>query len=123
MSNLARNNYVEQREYIQGHVSEPLKKSPKVKTSWLTPGEKFLGFVFTVIFSIGAVAIVGNYATLYGLNKDFQDVNKKITEQTKVNTELSMQISELSEYDRIWAKAKEQGLNLNENNMKAVSGK
>jgi len=34
-----------------------------------------------------------------------------------------MQIGELSAYDRIWEKAKEMGLKLNENNVKAVEGK
>lgn len=124
MSNFARKYQIDQREYIQEQVSQPItKKAPKVKKAWLSPGEKVLGVVFSIVVCMGGITIISNYASIYSLNKDYQDTNKLIVEQTKVNSELSMQVSELSEYDRIWAKAKELGLNLNENNMKAVSGK
>ena len=125
MSNFARKYQIDHREYIQEQVSQPITKTApkKVKKAWLSPGEKVLGVVFSIVICMGGITIISNYASIYSLNKDYQDTNKLIAEQTKVNSELSMQVSELSEYDRIWAKAKEQGLNLNENNMKAVSGK
>ena len=39
----------------------------------------------------------------------------------KQNNELKLQVTELSAYDRIWTKAKELGLKLNENNVKVVN--
>ena len=41
-------------------------------------------------------------------------------EQQKVNSDLEVQVSELSTYERIWEKAKQLGLTLNEDNVKGV---
>ena len=39
---------------------------------------------------------------------------------TKKNNDLNVQVSELSSYERIWAKASELGLTLVDNNVKVV---
>ncbi|RUQ30620.1 cell division protein FtsL [Peribacillus cavernae] len=66
------------------------------------------------------VKIVSNQSNIYQTNKDIQQVEASITEQVKVNNDLKVQVGELSTYERIWKKAAELGLMLNENNVKVV---
>ncbi|MFE8703635.1 cell division protein FtsL [Cytobacillus sp. FJAT-54145] len=116
MSNLARKLQQEQRQ--QQVVQSPSKV--KVKNSWLSPGEKILGLTFCAVMCFGAVNIVSNQAAIYEVNRDIQETKMSINEQAKANNDLEMQVSELKTYERIWAKAKELGLKLNENNVKVV---
>lgn len=122
MGNLARKLQREQQFEQQKQMVQSPKKV-KVRNPWLSPGEKFLGLIFTGIVCFGAVHIVSNQAAIYEMNRDIQDTKISIQEQQKVNGDLEMQVSELSTYERIWEKAKELGLKLNENNVKAVQDK
>lgn len=115
MSNLARKLQQEQ----QQRVAEAPKKK-KIKQSWLTPGEKLLILIFGLAICFGGTQVVTSHAAIYELNKDIQVLEASIQDQTKVNNDLEVQVSELSTYERIWAKAKELGLMLNENNVKVV---
>lgn len=119
MGNLARKLQQEQHQEQQKQMVKAPKKA-KVRSPWLSPGEKVLGIVFTGIICFGAVHIVSNQAAIYGVNKDIQDTKKLIQEQQKVNGDLEMQVGELSTYERIWEKAQKLGLKLNENNVKVV---
>jgi cell division protein FtsL len=88
----------------------------KVKKAWLSPGEKILWMLLAVFLCIASVQIVSNQATIYDMNKDIQDIEAKIQEQEKVNSDLEVQVAELSTYERIWEIAtKELGLQLNDN--------
>lgn len=115
MGNLARKLQQEQ----QNRTSQAPKKA-KVKKIRVSPGEILLGVVFTAAVCFGAVQIVSNQAAIYEINKDVQMAEKNIQEQKKVNSDLEMQVKELSTYDRILKKAKELGLQLNEDNVKVV---
>ncbi|MEH7122963.1 cell division protein FtsL [Bacillus sp. JJ1532] len=119
MGNLARKLQQEQRHEQQKQMVQAPKKV-KNRNPWLSPGEKILGLVFTGIVCFGAVNIVSNQAAIYEINKEIQDTKVAIQEQNRVNGDLEMQVSELSTYERIWEKAKELGLKLNENNVKVV---
>ncbi|MDZ5470694.1 cell division protein FtsL [Bacillus sp. 31A1R] len=119
MSNLARKLQQEQEQVQQTQyqtVQAP-KKSNKFK---LSPGEKVLGLTFCAIVCYGAVTIIGNQSDIYQVNKDIQSTKVAIQEQTRANNDLEMQVSELKTYERIWAKAKELGLKLSEDNVKVV---
>lgn len=122
MSNLAKKYQIEKREYYQQPTQQPIPKQLTKKIGF-TRGEKVLGFGFAIIICLLSIGIISNFSSLYTLNKDYQDTNKLIHEQTNINSDLSMQVSKLSDYDRIMQKAKEMGLIFDENNMKAVSNK
>lgn len=96
--------------------AEQQTKSQVVKKAWFSPGEKILGLFFGACVCIGSIQIVSNQADIYRVNKGIQDVETKIQEQQKVNSDLNVQVAELSTYERIWAIAtKELGLKLNDN--------
>ncbi|GIN61425.1 hypothetical protein J27TS8_14180 [Robertmurraya siralis] len=117
MGNLARKL---QQEQQQKQVQAP--KIVRKNRLGFSPGEKILAFIFCVALCFGAVQIISNQAAIYEINKDIQETSSIIQSQQKVNADLAMQVEELSTYERIWAKAKELGLKLNENNVKVVQG-
>ncbi len=92
----------------------------KTKKQWLTPGEKIIGLVFTGFVFFGAVHLISNQAEIYQVNKDIQVVQASVNEQTKVNSDLEVQVKELVQYERILEKAKQLGLVLNDKNVKVV---
>lgn len=109
-----------QQEQQQKQVQAP--KIVKKNRLGFSPGEKILALIFCVALCFGAVKIISNQAAIYEINKDIQETSSIIQSQQKVNADLAMQVEELSTYERIWAKAKELGLKLNENNVKVVQG-
>ena len=118
MSNLARKIQEEKQFDIQ---TQPVQAPKKLsKKSWLSPGEKILGLAFTGIVCFGAVQMVSNQAAIYEVNKEIQQTEEAIQTQNKVNTDLEMQVGELSTYERIKAKAEEMGLKFSGNNVKVV---
>jgi len=119
LSNLARK-VLEQQQTEQ---KVQIKREVKIKKSWLTPGEKIIGVVFAGMVCFGSIHLISNQSKLYEANKDLQIVQDKINEQEKVNEDLKVQVSELSSYDRIFAKAKKMGLIKDENNVKVVQKK
>ncbi len=119
MTNLARQLRQEQRE--QKKVKAP--KVPKKKAQqkrWFSPGEKILGIAFGALVCFGSIHIISNQASIYELNAEIQDTKEMIREQQKSNSDLSIQVSELSQYDRIKEKARKLGLELNDQNVKVV---
>ncbi|WP_075981024.1 cell division protein FtsL [Bacillus massilinigeriensis] len=119
MSNLARKLQQEQEHRRKIERKESSKKA-RISKSWLSPGEKILLLIFGAALCFGGIHLVSNQAIIYNMNKDIQKTEVSIQNQQKVNNDLKMQVSELSTYDRIIAKAKNLGLKLNENNVKVV---
>jgi cell division protein FtsL len=119
LANLARK-YQEQQQ-----VEKTVQEQSKVNTRkyLLTPGEKIIGLAFAGLVCFGSIHLISNQAQIYKVNKDIQEVQTSIKEQQKTNSDLQVQVSELSTYERIWEKAKKMGLELNENNVKVVQGK
>ncbi|WP_230199575.1 cell division protein FtsL [Bacillus testis] len=86
----------------------------------VTLGEKVLVVAFALLLAVAAVKIISNQYSLYSINKDIQKAEKSVDEHVKQNTDLKIQVSELSRYERIWEKASQMGLTLDENNVKVV---
>ncbi|WP_141431289.1 cell division protein FtsL [Bacillus sp. 03113] len=117
MSNLANKIQQVQHEQQQTIISPKRKKSQK---SWLSPGEKILGMLFCVLVFVGAIHIISNQSAIYEVNKDIKNMSSSIQEQKKTNEDLTTQVSDLSNYDRVRKIAEKLGLTLDENNVKVV---
>jgi cell division protein FtsL len=120
MSNLAmklEQQRQEKQQQQQMPVSEPIIIKRRAS---ITNGEKLLMILVVGLFIIGAINIVAKSYTVYQANIEIQKTEAKIEEQTKLNSDLHVQVEELSTYDRIWEKAKELGLKLDQNNVKSV---
>lgn len=115
-----------QTSFIHDHELpvEP-KKQPQIRPSRkvFSVGEKFLFVLFSSILVLFSTMILHTQAQINDTNREVQLLGKDIDETSKQNMELSIQVSEKSTYDVIWEKAKELGLNLNENNVKVVPGR
>ena len=120
MSNLAMK-LEQQRQEKQQQQHTPVSEPIIIKRrASITNGEKLLMILVVGLFIIGAVNIVAKSYTVYQANIEIQKTEAKIEEQTKLNIDLHVQVEELSTYDRIWEKAKELGLKLDQNNVKSV---
>ncbi|APH05353.1 cell division protein FtsL [Bacillus weihaiensis] len=120
MSNLARKLEQERHEQHQ-HQHNP-KHEPIIikRRASITPGEKFLVLLFVGLVLLGAIKIVASSYTMYHANIEIQKTQAKIEEQVKLNSDLHVQVEELSTYERIWEKAKDLGLTLDQNSVKSV---
>jgi len=87
-----------------------------------TKGEKVLFILFLSVITLFSVIILQTQSSIHASTKDIQTIEQKIEETKKQNTDLSIQVSELSEYERVWDKAQSLGLKLNEKNVKVVPG-
>lgn len=87
-----------------------------------TKGEKVLFALFVSVVALFSVMILQTQASIHASAQDIQTIEQQIDETKKQNTDLSIQVSELSTYERVWEKAKALGLKLNEQNVKVVPG-
>jgi len=111
--------YIEQSEVIK-HQQPSIK--PKKKKKIITAKEKFLYIAFVVVVALFAVTILHKQSSIQQTTIEIQQVETEIAEVKNQNVDLKVQVSELSTYERIWEKAKELGLTLNEKNVKVVPG-
>lgn len=119
MSNLAKKFQQEIQQTSQKPTVTHKQAAPK-KNIWFSPGEKFLILALGVMLTTGAGFILAKQAEIYEVNKEIQLVEQSIQEQRTINSDLEIQISELSRYERIKEHAEKQGLSFNENNIRAV---
>ncbi|MDQ0215235.1 cell division protein FtsL [Oikeobacillus pervagus] len=120
MSNLARKYQIEEQHQQKNASQRQSKQKKKIR---VTPGEKLLLLLFVVLISFIGVKIISTETAIYTANREIQDMERQIKVQKKVNKELKIQVSEESTYEKIWKKAKELGLDLNEQNVKVVQPK
>src|SRR5690606_32593152 len=106
----------------QQAVPHTTNHQPVRKKSRITKGEKVLYLSFLAVFVMCALLVLQNQATIQATTHEIQTIEHDISEIQKQNTDLSVQISELSTYERIWAKAKELGLKVDKDNVKVVPG-
>ncbi len=101
----------------------PQPKKPAIQKSKIfSKGEKVLFLGLLSIVTILSLMIVQTQSTVRATTKDISLLEQQIDTTSKENTDLSIQVRELSTYDRIWKKAEELGLKLNEQNVKVVPG-
>lgn len=107
----------EQHQQQKMPVQEPIIIKRRAS---ITLGEKILNVLLISLLVVGAVNIISKSYSVYHANIKIQKTEAKIEEQIKLNSDLHVQVEELSTYDRIWDKAKELGLTLDQNNVKSV---
>lgn len=100
----------------QPHV----KKQAKKRNNLISKGEKILLIGLLAIVTALSVMIIQTESAVRATTTDIALMEKEIDSTIKNNTDLSVQVNELSTYDRIWKKAEELGLKLNEQNVKVV---
>ncbi|WP_422123605.1 cell division protein FtsL [Planococcus sp. X10-3] len=109
--------------YIQQPaVPHTPSQQPVRKKALITKGEKVLYLSFLAVFVMCALLVLQNQSTIQATTHEIQTIENDIGEIQRQNTDLSVQVSELSTYERIWSKAKELGLKLDEQNVKVVPG-
>ncbi|MEK5039654.1 cell division protein FtsL [Sporosarcina sp. FSL K6-3457] len=121
---------LEQRKYQTSYVRElevpeVPKKQPQIRPARkvFSVGENFLFVLFAASLVLFSTMILHTQAQINETNIELHKIEKDIAETTKQNTELAIQMKEKSTYERIWEKAKELGLNPNDNNVKVVPGR
>ncbi|MRX53559.1 cell division protein FtsL [Bacillus idriensis] len=119
MSNLAVK-LQQQRQEQHKHMPEQQQTVVITRRPTITVGEKVLIVAFLSVLLFAAVQIVSNSVTVYQSNIAIQKIEAQIQDQQKINSDLTVQVKELSTYERIMAEAKKQGLNLNPDNVKNV---
>ena len=91
-----------------------------VRKTKISIGELVLLCALALMISVVGVKVITNQAAIYHVNKQIQQADASIQVQSKVNEDLTVQVKELSEYERLWKKAEEFGFTRNENNVKVV---
>jgi cell division protein FtsL len=122
MSNVAYNVQQQPRQHqVKQNEVERQAIPSKVLKRGVTKGEKFLWTIALIGLLCASVFVISNYASIYAVNSDIQQVETKIDRQQKVNGNLELQVSELSAPERIITIAKERiGLTSNISNVKVV---
>ncbi|WP_181348921.1 cell division protein FtsL [Thalassobacillus sp. CUG 92003] len=97
------------------HSTQQDEQKVKVKVHkkrWITPGEKLLYAVSTSIVIAASVLMVQFTSATDTLNRDVQKLEQKIEAQQAQNETLQYEEKELSNPDRILRIAKENGLKI-----------
>ncbi|MEG0472727.1 MAG: cell division protein FtsL [Solibacillus sp.] len=118
----ARQPYIQQPELPEQHQQRQPVQPKKRKPDWFSKREKFLFLIYAVIIAAFAVSILHTQGEIQSVSIEIQKIEKEITEINNDNVDLKVRVSELSTHERIWEKAKELGLTLNEKNVKVVPG-
>lgn len=110
-------NKIQEQQYEQ---PQQTVQTVVLRKSKISIGELFLLCGLAFMTAYVGIKIISNQASIYQVNKQIQQADASIQEQSKLNEDLKVQVKELSEYDRLWKKAEELGLTRNENNVKVV---
>lgn len=119
MSNLARPLERKRIGEIPDHqrqIHQETYRKPRISV-----GERFLYFTTIIGVVLATYLIISMYASIYITNKDITTLERSINAQMTNNEALHLQVTELSNPDRILQIAtKELGMTLNDKNVKVV---
>ncbi|WP_066192857.1 MULTISPECIES: cell division protein FtsL [Gracilibacillus] len=108
-------------------VSQPVRqpkivrKKVKVQKRWVTRGEKIMYAACAAIFLSMSAYIVSYSSTLDQLNREVETLNTQVEQQNVVNTNLSYEVKELSQPERIIENAKANGLKIQNTKVKQAN--
>lgn len=110
------------RKWEHTNASHPITREKqvtvKIKQSWITKGEKMLYSLVGVFLLIAGYFIVSYSSSTDTLNRELQSLEGKIEEQKVVNESLLFEVKELSKPERITKVAKENGLKIEDGEIK-----
>lgn len=89
-----------------------------VKTGWVTKGEKFLYALFAVIVITAAYFIISFSSSTDQLNRELQTLESQVNQKVVSNDTLNFEVKELSKPERITQIAKENGLKIQDAQVK-----
>lgn len=111
---------IPQRTIYADHDLQP-KKVIKVKSRKVTLGEKVLACFFAIGMALALVYMVSYNANIDSLNREVQRLEREILEQQTINENLSHQVMEYSNPERILMIAKQNGLNIQNTQVKQAT--
>ncbi|MFB1051926.1 cell division protein FtsL [Paraliobacillus sp. JSM ZJ581] len=106
---------------VDRQVTQRKQTKVYVNHRWVTPGEKFLYVVFGLFVTIACAYTIHFSSSLDTMNRDMQQLEGQITKQQTKNENLTYQVKELSNPDRILSIAKENGLKIQNTEVKQTA--
>ena len=109
--------------YRKPATRETTQKQPSIKRRKRfskQEGILYLGVIIALAFM--AIVVLHKQGEIQTTTLEIQKMERNINDISIKNVDYKVQISEKSTFDRIMAIAKQQGLALNENNVKVVPG-
>lgn len=95
-------------------------KKIRKKSFGISGREKFLILILTLAVIGLAIMSLQVQSEINAVNMDIKTLEGEVAAVSNENVDLQVQVGELSTYERIWEKAQELGLTLNEKNVKVV---
>lgn len=92
------------------------------KQSWITKGEKILYSIIGVAMIIACAFVVSYSSSTYTLNKEVQSLESTVQAQQEANDLLSFEVEKLSLPERITKIAKDNGLKIQDAEVKHAQG-
>ncbi|MCQ9903537.1 cell division protein FtsL, partial [Staphylococcus aureus] len=86
----------------------------------LTRFEKYLYITLVTAIAVIAIYMLSLKMDAYDTNRKIADLDSKIEQQSSENSAIQSEIKKSSSYQRIYDKAKAQGMSLNNDNVKVV---
>lgn len=113
-----------QQPYIpeQPQIQQPSKSPQKKRGFRITAGEKLFIFAIVLVIVTLSMSILHIQGEIQTTSMETQRLEAEVATVQNENVDLKVQVGELSKYERIWKKAQELGLTLNEANVKVVPG-
>lgn len=112
------------KQWQRGHAEEVDDQQQKQvlikvkKVGWVTKGEKFLYALFAVIVITAAYFITSFSSSTDQLNRELQTLETSVNQQVVSNDTLLFEVKELSKPERITQIAKENGLKIQDAQVK-----
>lgn len=119
-ANEARNYSMSQPQRSRREDQQP-KRIIKITSRRITRGEQILACFFGVCLALALIFMVSYNANMDTLNRDIQRLEQEIAEQQSINENLSHQVMDYSNPERILMIAKENGLNIQNTQVKQAT--
>lgn len=105
----------------QPRTAPQTQKVIRTSRARITLGEKMIALFIAAILLVLSGFVVHNYVSIYTLNKENHSIEANNISQVEINEGLNLQVVEASDPDRLFSIAKENGFELNADNVEVVN--